>query len=186
MAQQRQFLAATDRDSVGRTPLHYAVAADNLPAQEALLASGADPEARDEFGARPRDYKALLLTLQNGQVDRAAQLLARLSGVAITASSRMRFADAEFRHLCSALRQNRTVRRVVLDCNVAVRRCMEDLLTLFAENRTLVGLQLGFRECSVIPLVVREYLAANKRQDDLGGACYQEPPPEADQDVALG
>ncbi len=55
------------RDSLGRTPLHYAVANGDVPLVELLLANGAEPNAGDVTGVMPLHGAVLM---KNGQIVR--------------------------------------------------------------------------------------------------------------------
>jgi len=57
-------------DRLGRGPLHYAALEDDLAGVEALLASGADPNASDRQGMTPLHFAA-----QEGSLRVAALLL---------------------------------------------------------------------------------------------------------------
>jgi ankyrin repeat protein len=59
-------------DSLGRTPLHYAVIGDSAATARALLGRGADPSARDQYGVTP-----LLYAVRLGRADVADVLLQR-------------------------------------------------------------------------------------------------------------
>eukprot|EP00730_Choanoeca_flexa_P014460 TRINITY_DN6332_c0_g1_i1.p1 TRINITY_DN6332_c0_g1~~TRINITY_DN6332_c0_g1_i1.p1 ORF type:complete len:547 (+),score=103.16 TRINITY_DN6332_c0_g1_i1:132-1772(+) len=164
-------------DDHGRTALHYAVLMQHDILKQALLDHNADPNVRDNFGARPEDYLQLYRALRNNQPDRAATLLNRLTGVAMTHTSKHPFTNQEFRALCRALRGNRTIKTIILDSTVDAQACQEDWRALFSENRTLSELRLGYRECNRLSLREQEYLRANMRQQALGGRCFGDEAP---------
>lgn len=165
-----------DRDSYGRTALHYARAGRNFPTAETLIRLGADEEARDEFGASPADHEHIVRALQNRQEQRLTELLNRVTGLALTFGSSSRsnthFDNSHLRVLCRCLRHNLTVRKVVLiNTDVNVTRNIEALLELFSENRTLCELDFGESPQYRLPLGLREYLAVNCAIRDNGGQC---------------
>ena len=136
---------------------------------EALLEHGADPDHRDDFGAKPEQYLTLFGAISSGRVDQVEVLLQQLTGVAMTFNCKQTFGEEEFRVLCRALKRNRTVVSVVLDCSVDASRCQEDLTALFAENRTLRDLHIGYRDMNKLPPLIEPYLAANRARAGMGG-----------------
>jgi hypothetical protein len=165
-----------DVDNYGRSALHYARAARNFLAAETLIRLGADQELRDEFGATPADYDNIVRAIHNRQEPRLIELLARVSGLALTFATSARpqthFNNSHLRLLCRCLRGNTTVRKVILvDTDVNVSRNIEALLELFSENRTLCELDFGEGAPYRLPLVVREYLALNVSIRNNGGQC---------------
>ena len=169
---QKPEFDVNDVDDCGRTALHYATLMQHDVLKQTLLDNHADPAQRDRFGACPDDYLRIYLALRNDQLERVESLLRSLTGLAMTHTSKHPFTNHEFRLLCRALRRNRTITTIVLDSSVNARACMEDCLALFAENRTLSRMHLGYREINQLSLREQEYLRANLQQQTLGGQCF--------------
>jgi hypothetical protein len=161
-----------DVDDCGRTALHYATLMQHDSLKQVLLDNHATRDVRDRFGARPDDYLRIYLALRNDQPERLDSLLCNLTGLAMTHTSKHPFTNHEFRSLCRALRRNRTITTIVLDSSVDARACMEDCMALFADNRTLSRMHLGYREVNQLSLREQEYLQANLQQQALGGQCF--------------
>lgn len=174
LVQQGHIFNVNDRDSFGRTALHYALPNRNFPAVQKLYALAIDQQARDNFGATAHDYAALVRALSNNQFERTCSLLSQFTGIALTfaCTGRAVLSDSEFRDLLRGLRGNTTVRTIVLiNACVNIREHMEDLLALFAENRNITHFDMGREQNAALPLVIQEYVAANRKLAESGGEC---------------
>jgi len=66
------------KDSLGRTPLHWAASRKHHKIVDALIKHGADPSITDDSGARPTGVvpePELILAINDGNVDRVKELL---------------------------------------------------------------------------------------------------------------
>lgn len=166
-------------DHYGRTALFYSTFAGQQSITDLLISLGADTDVRDDFGLRTQDYRMVHRALRNQQLDRAASLLDNFSGIAMISTPKMEVREADFRALCQALKKNQTVKTLILDSSLSVESCMDSLVGLFAENRTISDLHLGYREKQQLPTRIKEYLAANRRAQQLQGLCFPDESPTA-------